>query len=66
MVKADRFVQVNSVLEPFIATEKQRSGADAFGMDNRVLKQTAAEASAAQMRRNRHLGKLVDAILHGN
>ena len=31
----------------------------------RTLKQTAADASAAQMRRTRHLGKLVDSIPHG-
>ncbi len=64
MAKADRFVQVNSVFEPCIAAEKQRTGAEPSGLRNRVLKQTAADASSAQVRRNCHLGDLIDSIPH--
>src|SRR6516162_1065676 len=66
MAKPNRFVQVNSVLEPCIAAEKQRFGADTSGLRNCVLKQTPADASAAQVRRDRHLGKLVDTMPHGH
>src|ERR1700761_7331793 len=64
VAKTNRFVQVNSVLEPCIAAEEQRPGTDISGLRNRVLKQTAADASAAQVRRNSHFGDLVDSIAH--
>ena len=66
VAKGNRFVQVNSVLKARIAAKKQRLGVEASGLRNGVLKQTAADTSAAQMRRNRHLGKLVDSIAHGD
>lgn len=66
VTKADRFVQVNSILKARIAAEEQRSGADASGLRDSVLKQAASNTSAAPMRGNRHLGKLAGAILHGD
>jgi hypothetical protein len=55
---------VYSVLEPCIAAEEQRPGTDASGLRSRVPKQTAADASSAQVRRNRHFGDLIDSIPH--
>jgi hypothetical protein len=57
-------MKINSSLAD--AAKKQRLGVEASGLRDGVLKQTAADASAAQMRRNCHLGKLVDSIPHGD
>jgi hypothetical protein len=57
---------VNSILEARVTAKEQRLGAEAFGLHKGVLKQAAADCSTAQMRRNRHLGKLIDAISHGD
>jgi hypothetical protein len=66
VAKANRFVRVNSILKARIAAKKQRFGVEAPGLRNGVLKQTAVYGYAAQMRRNRQLGKLLDFTPHGD
>jgi hypothetical protein len=47
-------------------TVEKRLRAEAFRLLKGVLVQATAESSAAQMRRNRQLGKLIDSISHGD
>ena len=66
MPESDRFVQVDCICKLAVAAEEKRSCADDPGLGNNVVKQATPQTSAAQARRNRHFGKFVDSVAHGD